>query len=119
MIAHAHTAFYRAPVFSSYTTSDLASLVSNIETYNEALQSNFATFQSAYSGVAGQVFNTSAAFWAVLDDPAAYGTAADFATCADTDGTSCAWYDDYHPGQAIQKLVAEGLVDALAGTFSF
>lgn len=92
-------------------------MISNIETYNEALESNFATFKASYSGVSGQVFNTSDAFWTVLDNPTAYG-AAD-STCSNTDGTSCVWYDNYHPGQAIQKLVAEGLVSALSGTFSF
>lgn len=110
-------AFYKAPAFSSYTTSALSSLISNIETYNEALQSNFDTFKASYTGVSGAVYNTSDAFWAVLNNPTAYG-AAD-ATCMSTDGTSCVWYDNYHPGQAIQKLVAEGLVAALSAVFSF
>lgn len=80
---------------------------------------NFATFQAGHAGdITGLVFDTSDAFWAVLDDPAAYGTSAD-ATCANTDGTTCAWYDNYHPGQAIQRLVAEGLVGALSGIFKF
>lgn len=105
-------------MFSSYTTAALSSLISNIEAYNEALVSNFATFQSSYSGVTGTVFNTSDAFWAALDDPTAYGASSD-TTCFNTDGTTCVWYDNYHPGQAIQRLVAEGLVSALSGIFSF
>lgn len=104
-------AFYNAPVFADYSDTDLESLIDNIQTYNEALESHFATFKSGYSGVTGQVFNTSASFWTVINDPTAYG-AADSA-CQNSDGTSCVWYDNYHPGQAIQKLVAEALVEAL------
>ncbi|CAN8101006.1 unnamed protein product [Discula destructiva] len=107
--------FYKAPVFSDYTVSELQSLINNIQTYNEALETNMETFKSTFSGVTGQVFNTSASFWAVIDDPTAYG-AAD-STCQNSDGTSCVWYDNYHPGQAIQKLVAEGLVEALDASY--
>lgn len=105
-------------MFASYTTSELSSLIDNIETYNTDLVSNFATFKSSYSGVTGTVFNTSDAFWTVIDNPTAYGASSD-TTCSNTDGTTCVWYDNYHPGQAIQKLVAEGLVSALSGIFSF
>lgn len=103
-------------MFADYTDSQLASLVTNIQTYNEALETNLATFKSAYGGVTGQVFNTSASFWTVIDNPTAYGAAN--SACQNSDGTSCVWYDDYHPGQAIQKLVAEALVEAV-GSASF
>lgn len=87
----------------------------NISTYNEDLVTRMAAFESANSGVTGTVFNTSASFWTALDDPSTYG--ATDATCENSDGTTCLWYDDYHPGQAIQKLVAQNFVDALTGTF--
>lgn len=109
-------AFYKAPVFADYTDSELSSLVDNIQTYNEALETNFATFKSAHSGVTGQVFNTSASFWTVINNPTTYG--ATNSVCQNSDGTSCVWYDNYHPGQAIQKLVAEALVQAV-GSASF
>lgn len=110
-----NTAFYKAPIFADYTTAELASLIDNIQTYNEALESNLASFVETYSGVTAQVFNTSASFWTVIDDPTAYG-AAD-ATCMNSDGTSCVWYDDYHPGQAVQLLVAEALVAAVGASY--
>ncbi|PSR82788.1 hypothetical protein BD289DRAFT_483651 [Coniella lustricola] len=101
--------FYKAPIFADYTTAELQSLIDDIQSYNEALETNLATFKSSYSGVTGSVFNTSASFWTVIDNPTAYG--ATDATCQNTDGTTCVWYDDYHPGQAIQKLVAEALAN--------
>lgn len=79
--------------------------------------SNMATFKSTNSDITiGQVFNTTSYFWEVLDDPTAYGLDSDI-TATNTDGTSAVWYDTYHPGQVIQKLVAEGFVKALTGSF--
>lgn len=76
-----------------------------------------AAFKANNSDIAlGQVFNTTSYFWQVLDDPTSYGLESDI-TAANADGTSAVWYDDYHPGQAIHKLVAKGFVDALTGSF--
>ena len=103
--------FDQAPVFAEQTDSALASLQGNITEYNDALESNLAAFLSSNSDATGQLFDTSSYFWTALDDPTAYG--ATDATCMNTDGTTCLWYDDYHPGQAIHTLVAEGLVGAV------
>ncbi|KUI55788.1 hypothetical protein VP1G_03199 [Cytospora mali] len=103
--------FDQAPVFAEQTASALAGLQGNISAYNEALESNLATFKSNNTNVKAQLFNTSSYFWTALDNPTAYG--ATDATCMNSDGTTCLWYDDYHPGQAIHKLVAEGLVSAV------
>ncbi|RAL64341.1 hypothetical protein DID88_001817 [Monilinia fructigena] len=54
-------------------------------------------------------------FYTALKNPAAHN--ATDSTCANSDGTTCLWYDNYHPGQAIQKLVAQNFVKALTGTF--
>lgn len=76
-----------------------------------------ASFQANNTDVTlAQVFNTTSYFWQVYDDPTSYGLDSDI-TCANADGTSCVWYDNYHPGQAIHKLVAQGFVDALTGSF--
>jgi phospholipase/lecithinase/hemolysin len=87
----------------------------NITTYNQDLVTRMAAFKTANSGVTGTVFNTSASFWTALDNPSAYG--ATDTTCTNSDGKTCLWYDTYHPGQAIQKLVAQNFVKALTGVF--
>ncbi|RDW77944.1 carbohydrate esterase family 16 protein [Coleophoma crateriformis] len=107
--------FDQAPVFQGQTTQDMDYVRSNISTYNADLVTRLATFKSANTGVTGTVFNTSESFWTALDDPSAYN--ATDATCMNADGTTCLWYDTYHPGQAIQKLVAQNFVTALTGTF--
>ncbi|ROV94270.1 hypothetical protein VMCG_08621 [Cytospora schulzeri] len=100
--------FDQAPVFAQQTASALAGLQGNISAYNTALESNLAAFKSKNTGVTAQLFETSSYFMTALSNPTAYG-AAD-ATCMSSGGISCLWYDNYHPGQAIQKLVAQGLV---------
>lgn len=108
-------AFYKAPIFTTQT--DLSGLQANLESYNAQLVSNMAEFKANNSDITlGQVFNTTSYFWEVLDNPTAYGLDSDI-TAANSDGTSAVWYDDYHPGQAIHKLVAQGFVDALTGSF--
>ncbi|KAL3422216.1 fungal cellulose binding domain-containing protein [Phlyctema vagabunda] len=107
--------FEQAPVFIGQPSQSMSYVRSNISTYNEDLVTRLARFKSANSGVTGTVFNTSASFLTALSNPTAYG-AAD-ATCMNSDGKACLWYDNYHPGQAIQKLVAQNFVAALKGTF--
>lgn len=76
-----------------------------------------ATFKASNADITlGQVFDTTSYFQAVMDDPTSYGLDSDI-TCMNADGTSCVWYDNYHPGQAIHDLVAKGFVEALTGSF--
>lgn len=92
-------------------------MTANLDTYNAALVSNLAEFKANNTDITlGQIFNTTSYFWEVLDDPTSYGLESDI-TCANADGTTCVWYDDYHPGQAIHKLVAKGFMEALTGSF--
>ncbi|KAF7882785.1 uncharacterized protein EAF02_006148 [Botrytis sinoallii] len=108
--------FDQAPVFAKQTAQNMDYVRGNISTYNADLVTRLATFEAANSGVTGTVFNTTESFYTVLDDPATYGSPD--VTCMNADGTSCLWYDSYHPGQAIQKLVAENFVKAMSGIFS-
>lgn len=105
--------FNNAPSFLGQASLD--NLVSNITAYNDALETRLETFKSANSAVTAQLIATEASFEAVLSDPTAYG--ATDATCSNTDGTTCVWYDGYHAGQAIHRLVAQAFVEALTGTF--
>jgi phospholipase/lecithinase/hemolysin len=51
--------------------------------------------------------NTTKVFNKALDNPTAYG--APNAVCYNSNGVSCLWWNDYHPGQAIQDLVAQSI----------
>ncbi|KUI67717.1 Thermolabile hemolysin [Cytospora mali] len=86
-----------------------------IAEYNDLLASGLANFTSTNSGVTAKLIDTSIAFQTAIDNPTAYG--APNATCYDSDGTTCLWYNDYHPGIAINKLVAEEVATAWNGSF--
>ncbi|KAJ9149472.1 Carbohydrate esterase family 16 protein [Pleurostoma richardsiae] len=86
-----------------------------IAQYNALLAARLASFSSANSGVTGKVVDTSVPFNTAIANPTAYG--APDATCYNSDGTSCLWFNDYHPGIAINKLVAQAVADAWKGSF--
>lgn len=69
-----------------------------IAEYNSLLASNLANFTASNAGVTADIINTTTAFQTVIDDPQAYGAAN--ATCYDDDGTTCVWYNNYHPAIA-------------------
>ncbi|PVH88164.1 carbohydrate esterase family 16 protein [Cadophora sp. DSE1049] len=72
--------------------------------YNELLKGAVEKWKAAKTDqVKTWVVDTAPAFNAAVRDPKTYG--AKDASCYNADGVSCLWFNDYHPGQAIQKLV--------------
>lgn len=104
-------AFDRAPAILYQSADRVASLRSDIKTYNTELASRLATFKSKHSDITAQLFDTAPTFSTVLDNPTAYG--APDATCVNGDGKSCLWADTYHPGLVIHEHLAEALVRAV------
>ncbi|KAF2652362.1 carbohydrate esterase family 16 protein [Lophiostoma macrostomum CBS 122681] len=86
-----------------------------ITQFNQLLVNKTSAFASAHSGVNAVVVDTQAPFNKAINDPTAYGSKD--ATCYNSNGKTCLWFNDYHPGQAIHKLVAEAVVAAWNGTF--
>jgi phospholipase/lecithinase/hemolysin len=80
--------------------------------YNKLLVKAVDDFKAKNEGVTTWVYDTGEAFNTAIASPETYG--AKDASCYNGDGTSCLWFNDYHPGQAIHKLVAAG-VAALVG----
>ncbi|KAI0486343.1 carbohydrate esterase family 16 protein [Xylaria cf. heliscus] len=103
--------FDRAPAIIYQSATSVASLQSDIKTYNAELASRLATFKSKHSDVTAQLFDTTPTFTTILNNPTAYG--ASDATCVNGDGTSCLWADTYHPGLVIHEHLAEALVKAV------
>jgi phospholipase/lecithinase/hemolysin len=83
-----------------------------VQRYNQLLGQAVTAFKGNYSGVQTWLYDTTGPFNTALNNPTAYG--AKDATCYNSDGVSCLWWNDYHPGLAIHKLVAQG-VAALVG----
>lgn len=81
--------------------------------YNNLLSTAVANFKSANSGAKTYIYDTSTPFLTAIKNPTAYGSPD--ATCYNSNGVSCLWYNNYHPGQAIHKLVAQGVAALVPG----
>ncbi|KAL5412115.1 hypothetical protein PMIN06_009621 [Paraphaeosphaeria minitans] len=111
-------AFLTVPPFQnapSFLQSDTRKLVSSISSWNSALKTRTNRFTGANAGVTAQVIETENSFTTALESPSKYG--AKDAKCSNADGTTCLWYDGYHAGKAIHKLVAQAFVNALKKSF--
>jgi phospholipase/lecithinase/hemolysin len=87
-----------------------------INSYNSGLASRLASFKSSNSGVnIAVVVDTSIAFDTATANPNKYG--APNASCENSNGVSCLWWDQLHPGQQIQKLFASTVASDLKGSF--
>lgn len=91
-------AIQETPLMLAYSADVQALEASIIAEYNGLLATNLQNFTTVNTGVTANIVNTTTPFQTVIDDPQAYG--APNATCYDDDGTTCIWYNDYHPGVA-------------------
>ncbi|KAH7122521.1 hypothetical protein B0J11DRAFT_581222 [Dendryphion nanum] len=83
-----------------------------IQQFNGLLANRTQAFKASHEGVKATVVDTQKPFNTAIDNPQRYGS--QNATCWDSNGRSCLWFNDYHPGLAIHKLVAEAVVAAFA-----
>lgn len=109
------TAIDKTPMMLAQSADARTLEAAVIAEYNALLASRLAAFSAANPGVTAKVVDTSVPFNAAIDNPTAYG--APDATCFNADGNSCLWFNDYHPGVAINKLVAQAVADAWRGSF--
>ncbi|KAK5733629.1 hypothetical protein LTS12_026895 [Elasticomyces elasticus] len=92
------------PLVIGEGSSNADRVATAITEYNEALRNIVEAFTSSYSDVHTYILDTDAPFMEAINNPMAYQ--ASDATCSDSSGTKCLWWNNYHPGQAIHKLVA-------------
>jgi len=91
----------------SQSPNNQALLIGALDYFNELLAKSSDKFESTHPGVTSVLVNTAIPFNKAINNPRAYG--ASDATCHNKDGISCLWFDPYHPGVAIQKLVANAV----------
>lgn len=95
--------------------SNVELLVSAITFWNSQLPTRVAAFKRANREATVTLVDTQEPFNMVLRNPEHYG--APNADCFNSDGKSCLWHDGYHPGLAIQKVVAQTVAKAWKGSF--
>ena len=108
-------AIQKTPLMLAEDASAQSSEASAITIWNSELSTRASYFKGNNTGSTTWVYDAQTPFNAAIADPTAYG--ASDATCYNSDGTTCLWWNNYHPGQAIQNLVAKGIVSELTGTF--
>jgi hypothetical protein len=74
-----------------------------IKQFNNLLSSRLKDFVASHGGSKGWVVDTQEAFNKALNDPTKYGSKD--ATCYNSDGKTCLWFNDYHPGTVSSLLV--------------
>ncbi|KAI1323659.1 hypothetical protein F5Y16DRAFT_383066 [Xylariaceae sp. FL0255] len=79
--------------------------------FNGQLASRITTFASNYSGVVTATYDYHRWMTLVLNSPTDYGFPN--ATCINNDGTSCVWWNNYHPGSALNDLLAARMQPAM------
>lgn len=67
-----------------------------IEQFNSGLKTRAEDFVALHNGVKAVIVDTQAPFNAAIRDPGKYGSKD--ATCFNSDGKTCLWFNDYHPG---------------------
>jgi phospholipase/lecithinase/hemolysin len=87
----------------------------SIGKYNAAIATRLAAFETKNSGITSKIVDTTGPFNKALDNPTEHGSPD--ASCYNEDGTSCLWFNDYHPGIEINRLVAEAVADAWKGSY--
>jgi len=97
------------------STANQQAIASAVAHYNSLLQSGLDTFKSANPGLSSntQVVDTQAVFNPMLDNPTYYGIPN--ASCFNADGVSCMWWNNYHPGQALQQAVGDQVSNEVGG----
>lgn len=94
----------RTPELLAENTTAQGTTAYAVSSFNQLLTQGAERFNKCNKDTNAILFNTTPSFNEALDNPTAYG--APDATCYSGDGVSCLWWNDFHPGQAIHKLVA-------------
>ncbi|KAJ4326743.1 hypothetical protein N0V84_002863 [Fusarium piperis] len=99
------------PTMLNQGQENTSRLISAIALFNQHLTSKLRAFKKTNRQAKITLVDTSRAFNKAVKDPKAYG--APDALCINPDGVSCLWMDGYHPGVAIERLVAKDVVNDL------
>jgi phospholipase/lecithinase/hemolysin len=95
------------PLVIAEGSADQADVGAAVVFYNQLLVAAVQQWAEETAGVTTYIFDTTTPFETVINDPTAYGAPNN--TCYNSDGVSCIWYNNYHPGQAIHNLIAQGI----------
>ncbi|OOF96097.1 carbohydrate esterase family 16 protein [Aspergillus carbonarius ITEM 5010] len=94
----------RTPMFIDQGNETTAEVASYLEVYNRNLKSMVEGWARERGDITTVFYDAWSFMSKVLNDPTAYGFPD--ATCINDDGTSCVWWNNYHPGMKYHSLQA-------------
>ncbi|GLA13817.1 hypothetical protein AnigIFM62618_011072 [Aspergillus niger] len=97
----------RSPLFLEQGEEVVKQHAEYLSVYNENLQGMVDDFTKKKGDVTTVLYDSWSFMTKILDDPTAYGFPN--ATCINDDGTSCIWWNNYHPGMKYHLLQAEDM----------
>lgn len=106
----------RSPLFLAQGAATDKAIKADLAAWNKRLVGQAAAWSFANPNSTVSILDTVPIFTEILDHPRQFG--APNATCFAGDGTSCLWWNNYHPGQAIQKAVGSAAYSKLYGAGS-
>jgi phospholipase/lecithinase/hemolysin len=99
--SRSHHSVFQCHLLAENSTEQ-AAMACAVASYNQLLRQSVTQFQQRNRDATVMFFDTAPSFNHTLDNPTAYGAP----TCYNSDGVSCLWWNDSHPGQAIHHRVA-------------
>lgn len=96
VLADKGAAINRSPMMLRQSKEAQETEAAVIRQFNTLLSNRTSAFVASHDGTNAVVVDTQAPFNAALDNPRQYG--ATDATCYNSNGKTCLWYNDYHPG---------------------
>ncbi|PYH49047.1 SGNH/GDSL hydrolase family protein [Aspergillus saccharolyticus JOP 1030-1] len=97
----------RSPLFLAEGNATVAQHAAYLAVYNQNLKTMVEEFKREHQDVTTVLYDAWSFMTKILDDPTAYGFPD--ATCINDDGTSCIWWNNYHPGMKYHLLQAEDM----------
>ncbi|THC94439.1 hypothetical protein EYZ11_006076 [Aspergillus tanneri] len=101
----------RSPMFLNQGNDTVQRHAAYLAVYNRNLRSMVAGFEMNHTDVSVVYYDSWAFMTKVLDRPLDYGFPD--ATCINQDGSSCFWWNDYHPSSKYHRLQAEDMKSVL------
>ncbi|KAF7544383.1 hypothetical protein G7Z17_g9997 [Cylindrodendrum hubeiense] len=106
---------YLTPLQQKLTAAKYNRLISAVTNFNTQLLASVAAFKTSHPKATIRTVDTGPAFMTAFQNPTDFGAAT--ATCYNSDGKTCLWFNDYHPGYYIEELVAVDVAKAWGGSF--
>ncbi|KAK6535440.1 hypothetical protein TWF694_001900 [Orbilia ellipsospora] len=102
---------WKTPMVLAYNTTVQKNWHKAVTVFNDVLDAKYNEVKDQPNMDDSQFwyYDTTGIFNQAINDPTAYG--APNATCFNSDGTSCLWWNNFHPGLAIQTLLGEAIVN--------